>query len=174
MAKGAETRTVDVFVRDREDAPIDGATIRFRMNNEDCGEVNNAEGRGRIEKVPWNTPVEVTVVYKGEEKTAKIAGGQQAYTFTYDTVVRPKDKHLGFWFGLVLVGVAAVLAFSFQNMNPIQTKIVQALLSLGCGGFANEVAGLLNVKMTTGRRIVVTATGALAVFVILWFTNARL
>jgi hypothetical protein len=67
-----------------------------------------------------------------------------------------------------------VLAFVFQQPTPLQTKIIQALLALGFGGFATELTGFLKVDMNWGPRLVVGAGGALAVFVILWFTSASL
>lgn len=167
-------RHLIIFVRDRAGRPLNGAKIVFAIAGTAYGEVPSAQGRGDITLPNTVTqPIDVTVSYNGEDKTAKVANGQQSYEFRYDVDTAPTG-HLALWVGVALILLAIVLAFVFQQPTPLQTKIIQALLALGFGGFATELTGFLKVDMNWGPRLVVGAGGALAVFVILWFTNASL
>lgn len=175
MAQQRPYRILDVFVRDRAGRLIPGVEINFALNGVPPRSVDGSEGRGRIESPAANSgPVDVTVSYKGVEKRARIAGGQASYEFRYDTNVGPEGGHIALWVGCGLVALSVVLAFVFNNQNAIQLKIIQGLFALGLGGFATELTGFLNVDMDFGKRLTIGAGGAFAVFVILWFTDAKL
>jgi hypothetical protein len=167
-------RIIDIFVRDRSGHLIPGVSIKFAIDGRPAGEVNGSEGRGRIELPETNKkPVAVTVSYRGEDKTSKIAYGQDSFEFRYDVDIGP-TKHIALWSGIGLIILAVVLAFYYKDPNPLQTKIIQGLFSVGLGGVATELTGFLNVDMKFGTRLVIGAGGALAVFIVLWFTNAKL
>jgi len=86
-------RTIDIFVCDPVGRLIPGVEISFAINGVPVGQVDGSEGRGRIELLKTNkSPVDVTVNYKGEEKKAKIAVGQESYEFCYDTLVAPESE----------------------------------------------------------------------------------
>jgi hypothetical protein len=165
-------RKIDISVRDRMGRLIPGVEIKFAIKGKPAGQIDASEGRGRID-LPGTirSPVDVTVTYKGEQKTAKIAFGQESYEFRYDTIVGPEGGHIALWVGCSLVAISVALAFTFSNPSPLQKKLIQALLSLGCGGFATELTGFIKVDMAFGKRLVIGAGGALAVFVILYFWN---
>jgi hypothetical protein len=166
-------RTIDIFVRDRSGHLIPGVGIKFAIDGKSAGEVNGSEGRGRIELPETNKkPVDVTVSYRNEEKTAKIAYGQDSYEFRYD--VDLSVNHVPLWSGAGLILLTVFLAFYFKDPTPIQLKIIQGLFSVGLGGIATELTGFLNVDMKFGTRLVIGAGGALAVFVVLWSTDAKL
>jgi hypothetical protein len=168
-------RHLVIFVRDRAGHLLRGADISFAIDGQPYGQVEGSEGRGEITLPGTNArPVDVTVSYNGEIKTARVAFGQQSYEFRYDTDVSHEGGHLALWVGCGLVAVSVVLAFAFKEPNTLQTKIIQGLFALGLGGFATELSGFLKVDMKWGTRLVIGAGGALAVFIVLWFTNAKL
>lgn len=166
-------RHLVVFVRDRAGRLLPGADISFFIDGVPYGQVDGSEGRAEITLPGANSrPLDVTASYKGDTKTAKVAAGQQSYEFRFD--VDTGTSHLGLWVGCGFVIIAVILGFTFDNPTPLQTKIIQGLFALGCGGFATELSGFLKVDMSWGTKLVIGAGGALAVFVILWFTNATL
>ena len=65
---------------------------------------------------------------------------------------------------------ALVLAFSLGSLNPLQTRLVLAVLSLSGGLIATEIPGLLHANVTFGQKIGIVAGGAIAVFIILFLT----
>lgn len=71
--------------------------------------------------------------------------------------------------GIGFVLIAVVLAFAFPAPTPLQVHILLAVLSLGGGAFASEIPGLIRVDLTLGQKFVIGATGAMAIFVILYF-----
>jgi hypothetical protein len=43
------------------------------------------------------------------------------------------------------------------------------MFSLGGGGFGGEIAGFINADLTLGQKLKITAGGAAAIFVLLYF-----
>jgi hypothetical protein len=74
-------------------------------------------------------------------------------------------------FGSALIFIATILTLVVLIKNPsaLQAHIFLAVLALAAGGFSSALPGLLNVKMRLSKRLVIGATGALAVFVIVYF-----
>jgi hypothetical protein len=166
-------RTIDIYVRDRNGHRIPGATIKFKTNGKDSGEVNDSEGSGRIELEKRDTAVDVEALYHGERQAAKLAVNQDFYVFTFDVDVNPNwrglmERHLPLIVGLLLFAVAIVLAFTFGAPTPLQSRIILGVFSLGGGAIATEIGGLIKVDLNLGQKLVVGATGAIAIFVILY------
>jgi hypothetical protein len=166
-------RIIDVFVRDRIGRPIPGATIKFKLNDANAGEIQNAEGRGRIELMKRDVIIEVSAIYKRETQTVKLSTKQDSYTFTFNVDIEPgwgkfMERHLALWVGLVIFAVAIGLAFAFSSPTPLQTRIILGAFSLGGGAIATEISGMISVNLNLGQKLVIGATGALAIFVILY------
>lgn len=166
-------RTIDIFVRDRNGKLIPGATIKFKADGKQAGEVQFAEGRGRIGLRKPATVVEVTATYEKLTETAKLSQKQNSYTFNFDVDIDPDwrgrvERHLALLVGLVLFAVAIGLAFTFTSPNPLQTRIILGAFSLGGGAIATEISGMIKVDLKLGTKLVIGATGALAIFVILY------
>lgn len=172
MTQGLE-RSIDIFVRDRNGHPISGAEIRFAVNGVTVGEVRNAEGRGRIELADPDARVTASATYEGVTQTEKLAQQQNSFTFRFDVAVgsAPGDfmeRHIALIVGLVLIAIAIVLAFVFGTPTPLQTRIILGTFSLAGGAIATEISGMVKVDLTLGTKLTIGATGALAVFVILY------
>ena len=80
------------------------------------------------------------------------------------------DKHFPALIGIAFVVIAIVLAFAFSSPSPLQVHIILAVLSLGGGAFGTEISGMINVNLGLGTKLAVGATGAAAIFVILYFS----
>jgi hypothetical protein len=76
--------------------------------------------------------------------------------------------------GLAAVGIgflvsAIALAFGYAHPTSVQTHMSLALFALGGGAFATELPGQVKADVNLGTKLVVGATGAAAIFVILYF-----
>ena len=166
-------RTVDIFVRDKTGHPIPGAKIEFSKDGTFVGEVPNAEGRGRIELTKRDLIVGVRVTYNQEIQEQNLAKDQDAFTFVFNVDTEPTmahavERHLALIVGIVLFAVAITLAFVFGTPTPLQSRIILGTFSLGGGAIATEISGLIKVDLTLGTKLTIGATGALAIFVILY------
>jgi hypothetical protein len=166
-------RSIDIFVRDRNGYPISGAEIRFTVNGVPAGEVKNAEGRGRIELADPTARVAVSAIYLGVVQTEQLSQQQNSFTFRFDVAAGSAlgdlmERHLALIVGLALIAVAIVLAFVFGTPTPLQTRIILGTFSLAGGAIATEISGMVKVDLTLGTRLTIGATGALAVFIILY------
>jgi len=76
--------------------------------------------------------------------------------------------------GLVILAIATGLAFAVKDHTPLQHQVILALFSLGGSAFATDaITGALDIKLTLGEKTAITASGALAVFVVLYFFAAQ-
>ncbi len=166
-------RTVDVFVRDKKGQPLPGVVIAFKKNGELAGTVPYAEGRARIELPDREISVGVSAAYGGETQSVDLAQNQDTYTFAFDVDPNPEkggfmERHLALIVGLALFAIAIILAFSFGSPTPLQARIILGVFSLGGGAIATEISGMIYVDMKFGTKVAIGATGALAIFVILY------
>jgi hypothetical protein len=169
----SESRTIDIFVRDRAGAPIPGAEIKFLGDGAPAGQVSNAEGRARIELPNREIAVEVLVRVNQTTQSAKLSPKQDSFTFVFDTLVNPgtggfMERHLALIVGVFLFLVAIGLAFKFSTPTSLQSRIIIGAFSLGGGAIATEISGMIKVDLNLGTKLVIGATGALAIFVILY------
>ena len=86
----------------------------------------------------------------------------------------PRDKpfweeHFAGVVGLAILVVSVLLAIWFPEPTLFQKRVFIAGLSIGVGGIASEVPGMLNVKVELGTQLSIAATGAVATFVLIYF-----
>lgn len=121
--------------------------------------------------LPRTIRVEISGDYRNRVVIEGAPEGVKDIVETVMTANQPFwQKHFGALAGLVLLAAAVILAFTFQNPSPLQEQVILILVSLGGGAFSLEFAerGMrLNLKL--GAKLVVFATGAAAVFIILFF-----
>src|SRR5262249_3284998 len=122
-----------------------------------------------------NAIVGLEVTYEGHTQQATLAVEQDNFTFVFPEVDLYPEKpsfvnqHIAFIAGILFIVVAIFLVFAFATPTPLQTRIILVVVALGGGAFATEVSGMVNVNVNFGQRLAIGATGALAVFVILYF-----
>ena len=78
------------------------------------------------------------------------------------------ERHVPLLVGLALLGLAIILAFTFNTVNPLQFRIVLGTFALAGGAISTEISGMLRVDLNFGKKLVIGATGAIAVFIILY------
>jgi VIT1/CCC1 family predicted Fe2+/Mn2+ transporter len=76
---------------------------------------------------------------------------------------------LAFVFGVIFIAVILTLVIFIPNPTPAQARVFSVVLALAAGGFASFLSGMLNVRLSLKSKVVIGATGALAVFVIVYF-----
>jgi len=76
---------------------------------------------------------------------------------------------LAFTFGVLFVTALLVFALFVPNPTIQQFEIVRIILALAAGGVAAMIPGLLSLKLGAGANMALSAGGALAVFVIVYF-----
>jgi hypothetical protein len=162
-------RIIDIYVKDRRDRPVADAEINFTLNGAPAGKVPNSAGHASIRLKNLTDIVGVTAKSGDAEQTVTLAQEAISYTFRL-----PKggtgfwENHVGFAAGIVLWLVALVLAFAVGATTPLQIQLVKGSFSLGCGALATEISGLLKIDVSLGKKIVIGASGALGVFVLLY------
>ncbi|MBZ5523285.1 MAG: hypothetical protein LAP21_13695 [Acidobacteriia bacterium] len=76
---------------------------------------------------------------------------------------------LAFVFGLVFLASILVIIIVVPNPTLAQWRVFCVVLALAAGGVATVLSGMLKVDLNLGKRAAIGATGALAVFVIVYF-----
>lgn len=171
------SRTIIVFVRDKVGNPLHGAKVGFWVNKVYVGEVPSGEGRASIAVANATDEVALHAVYEGEEQKADLVQNQNTWTFKFDVDTSP-PTHLTLMkektplvVGLFLLAVALVLVFAFSAPTTLQARLILATASLAGGLIASEIPGMFKAQLSLGKRFGVGATGAAAVFVILYFAG---
>jgi len=168
----AYERIIDVFVVDRNGRRINGAKIAFEKDGIPAGEVPLSYGNARIQLPDRTSVIRVIATYDNTSQDATLANSQDSFTFKFDVNTAPGsfvEKHIALVVGLALFVVAVVLAFVFGTPTPLQQQILLGTFSLAGGAIATEISGMINVNLKLGTKLTVAATGALAIFVILYF-----
>jgi hypothetical protein len=166
-------RTIVITAHDRGGRLLPGATIEISVNGTPgFGAEGTKAGTAVLQLSDPTAVVEVSASYDNEKKgPIKLAQNQTSYAFEFDVDAGGKgfmERHLPLAVGLVLLLISLVLAFAVGNPNSLQTRLVLATSSLGGGAIATEIPGMLNVNVSLGTKIVIGATGALGVFIVLF------
>jgi hypothetical protein len=83
--------------------------------------------------------------------------------------IRKLDIGLAFVFGCLALAAVLWLAFRSESLSDQQFEILRIVLALAGGGVGAVIPGFLDVKLKAGTRLALRASGALAVFVVLYF-----
>jgi hypothetical protein len=76
---------------------------------------------------------------------------------------------LAFVFGVLFIATILTLIVQIPNPTPPQAHVFSVVMALAAGGFASVLSGMLKVNLKFGTKAAIGATGALAVFVIVYF-----
>jgi hypothetical protein len=161
-------RVIDVYVKDREDHPVVDAEISFLLNGQYAGKVPNSAGHGSIRLYSRDEEVSIMVASRGIHQSANLGKDVDNYIFRLPFGENFLERHIGFFAGLGIWSVSLLLAFGVGAISPLQVQLVKGTFSLGCGAIATEITGLLDIKATIGQKFLIAASGALAVFVLLY------
>lgn len=118
------------------------------------------------------SPVSAPIVITGEGSSSGSIGNVAASKEDKNReahVTQRLNMILAFAFGLVLIGAILTLVVKIPNPTVHQFQVFAVVLALAAGGFSSVLSGMLNVRLNLNRRVAIGATGALAVFVIVYF-----
>jgi hypothetical protein len=168
-------RRIAVTARDSNGELLKGVSISWSVNGTTVGGGIQSDGHCSIELHDASAVVAVTATYDGHTLGPVIlAQGLDAYEFEFDLVIHPKwkqffMKHFPAIIGIAFILLAVLLGFVYQAPTPLQTHILLGLFSIGGGGFGGEIAGFIKTDLTLGRKLAISAGGAAAIFVLLYF-----
>ena len=100
---------------------------------------------------------------RGGLATALSATPQQEHQHLYTIIACT----LGALFLLIVIGTAVFI----PSPTPYQMRVFLTIQAVAAAGFATTISGLLSTNITFGTQLTIGATGALAVFVLVYFQN---
>jgi hypothetical protein len=89
----------------------------------------------------------------------------------------PQSEHkalytiLAFGFGVVFLATVLVIAVFIPEPTSFQLRVFTTVMAVAAAGAATVMTGLINTQVNLGKQIAIGATGALAVFVIVYLVN---
>lgn len=76
--------------------------------------------------------------------------------------------------GTIFILIGVVVEIFIPHSTKFLKQLVMILVSLGAGGLASIIPGFISVDVSFGTQLAVSAAGALAVFVIIYFVKPKL
>jgi hypothetical protein len=81
----------------------------------------------------------------------------------------PIPEEIVFGIGVVLILLSIVLALLVPEPSQFQWRVFGGVLSVGLAAFGLGLSGMLHVRIEFEKRLMISAVGALAVFVLVYF-----
>ena len=165
-------RLILVDIQDALGEPIPGAVVKVSVNGQPTGEVQTTNiGRATITVSSPSAIVEIEAV--PVRKQVKFAENVENFVLRFEEFVRRGptfwEKHFPAGIGICFLVITIALVFIFADPKPLQAYVILATLSVALGAIASEITGLLKVDIGIGTKVAISAAGALAVFVIIYF-----
>jgi hypothetical protein len=174
-------RVIRVRVLDKNGRSIPDATVSVLVNGDYIGKAKSAStNAGTVYTLQFNdaeSEVALRAEYEGEE-SQEVALAKEVnkwdFTFSNVEVAVPRDKpfweeHLPGILGVIFLVTCIVLAIVFREPSVFQKRVFVGALAIGLAGLGAEIPGFLNVDMKLGTKLSITAAGALAIFVLVYF-----
>jgi hypothetical protein len=166
---------------DKHGRRIPDATVSIFVNGAYVGKATSgSDNAGTVYTFQINdTKAEISLraEYDGEDpQNVTLAPEANDWVFSFQNVEVPVSGIKPFWqehlpglFGVVFLVISILLAVFFNNPTKFQQRVFIGTLALAIAGVGSEIPGFLNVKLTLGTKLYVTAAGALALFVLAYF-----
>jgi hypothetical protein len=167
-------RTLVVSAYDLNGMPCQGCQFELFLDGKLAGTAEHTDGKTMF-TIEGEAQISVTAAFRDQTTgPIKLSSTQDCYEFCFDVVLAPTWRNIVATYfpaiiGIVFMLLALVMAFVFKTPTPLQIHILLALFAIGGGGFGGQVAGFLNVNLTLTDKLKVTAGGACAFFVLLYF-----
>lgn len=78
---------------------------------------------------------------------------------------------LAFAAGIIFLGSILAIAIFIPKPEPFQVRVFTTVMAISAAGVATVMTGLIDAQIKLGTQLVVGATGALAVFVVVYLLN---
>lgn len=89
-------------------------------------------------------------------------------------LTKQNSSLLSFIFGTVFVATLLIVNMAIPDPTPTQWETFRIILAIAAGGVGAMIPGFLNVQVTPSAKFAISAGGALAVFVIVYFFHPGL
>lgn len=171
----AFARRVSANVYDENGELLADSQITWFVNRKNAGAGEHTRGHSSLEVEDARAEVSVQARYGGKRQgPVTLANDQQSYDFRFSVSIHPpwRDfamKHFPALTGVLFILLGLGLAFYFGCPNTLQQRLILATFALGAGGFGGEIAGFLKVDLSLTQKATISAGGAMAVFIILFF-----
>ena len=174
MTDGEFGRRITISVRDRHGDLVPRTKIEWFVGKKPLGQVIDSDGHANIQLRDPASIVTVKVTWRRIKQETQLAVGQDTWEFKLPVVLHPTSaefirEHFAGLVGIVFVLLAVALIFIFSTANRAQLHVAFALLALGGGAFSGEFAKWIKVDLKIGAQVGISAVGAAAIFVILFF-----
>jgi hypothetical protein len=169
------SRNLHIYVQDANGQPLTGATIKvIRHEGAEVGEAFESTGHASFSIPGDRTRLEVSATLGVEQLKADLGAATDIYTFRFafaqeQSLTSLAKSHIPAIVGGLLLATALALAFLYQDPSALQSQLIRSTAALGFGGLASILTGMIQAKVTLGKQLVVSATGAAAVYVISFF-----
>jgi len=174
-------RVIRVHVLDKHGRPIPDATVSLFVNGAYVGKATSgSDNAGTVYTFQINNTeedVSLRAEYDGEDpQDVILAPEANDWVFSFKNVEVPVSGIKPFWqehlpglFGVMFLVISILLAVFFSDPTKFQQRVFIGTLAVAIAGIGSEIPGFLNVKLSLGTRLTITAAGALAIFVLVYF-----
>lgn len=172
-----EDRLVRVEALDKHGSLLTGAQFRVFVNGVFTAKTENGRGFCTVQAPNTNEIIEVEATYRKISKRSKIALGVETFPIYFDEIEikeNSSDKTsiseiLVFSIGVFFIICCVVLAIFISEPTTFQWRVFGGILSVGLAAFGLGLSGMIHTEISFERRLLISATGALAIFVLVYF-----
>lgn len=167
-------RRITISVKDRHGELVPGTKVEWYAGDKLLGKVISSSGHANFQPKDPKSVITVKVTRKRITEQITLDSGQNEWHFILPMTLHPTwsqfiRKHFAGVVGIVFVLFATTLVFIFSTATKVQIHVALALFALGGGGFSGEFARFIKVDLKIGTQVGISAFGAAAIFVILFF-----
>lgn len=174
-------RLIRVHVLDNNGRSIPDASVSVFVSGAYIGKaISGAGNAGTVytfQISDSNADVSLKAEYKDEaSQEVTLAQGVDHWKFVFNNVEVPMprgksflEEHIAGVLGVGFLLISIGLAIVFPNAAGYQYRVFVATLAIAIAGVGAEIPGFLNVKLSFGKQLVITAAGAIAIFVLVYF-----
>lgn len=174
-------RVIRVHVLDRNGRSIPDATVSVLVNGELVGTATSGwSAAGTVYTIQIDdgaAEVGLEAEYADQPPQAvTLTQDAHEWRFHFDNVEVPVADGKPFWqqhiaglLGVIFLLTSIGLAVFIATPTEFQRRVFVGALAIGLAGIGAEIPGFLHVKLSLGTQLAVTAAGALAIFVIVYF-----
>lgn len=173
-------RLIRVDVRDKNGIPLPNSTVSVYVNGTYVGKAVSSSAYGGTFTIQIDNQI-ASVKLKAEylnepSQQTMLSQGTDYWEFIFDNVEVQVPSNKPFWqehipgiLGVSFLLISIILAIAISEPTVHQRRVFVGALAIALAGIAVEIPGFLNVKLTLGNQLALTAAGAVAIFVLVYF-----
>lgn len=167
-------RVLTILAIDRVGNLLPGARFEISVNGQRAANTTGGHGFVNIQVDNPEAAIGAKAFYQNYAHEVRVIASD-SYTFPIQfpevqyVSADTRFDNIVFVVGLLLILLTVALAIVFPNPTAFQLRIFSGMFAIATGAFAMKITGMLNVQMNLGARLAVSAAGALAVFLLIYF-----